>query len=65
MDAKAVVSLAQYITGGVILAIAVWGFISKKIVPYWTYDDMSKRCEDYRTRLLTKLDPDYKPQPHP
>jgi hypothetical protein len=61
MDAKAIVGLLQYMTGGLILGLAVWGFITKKIVPWWAYEAALKEKNEYRSRLFARVDPDYKP----
>ena len=57
MDAKGIVGLLQYMTGGLILALVVWGFINKKIVPYWTYEELKALYTEAKDRLMTKLDP--------
>ena len=58
MDPKAILSLVQYMTGGLVLALVIWAIIAKKLVPGWTYQQMEDERNNYLTRYLNKVDPD-------
>lgn len=45
------------VTGGVVLAGVVWGFVTGRLIPAKVYDREVSRADTWEKRFLDKVDP--------
>ena len=59
MDANEVVALVQEISAGIVLALVIWAFITKRIVPGWIYEQKAADYDKLHDLYLSHVDPQF------